>query len=129
MHFYHGNRADSESIKSDRWPVMMIGTTRHNRNRRLRHTMRHEDGLQFRPMATAMATYNAGSCMDVLNEDGDKEARTGVGVFSQRDDVRLSFRTIVPVSVQHAELAGILRAVEMDAQPEAKPVDTYTQIA
>eukprot|EP00959_Pyramimonas_sp_CCMP1952_P070952 1481592-Pyramimonas_sp.AAC.1 len=49
--------------------------------------------------------YTDGSCMDVLNEDGDKEARTGVGVFSQRDDVRLSFRTIVPVSVLHAELA------------------------
>eukprot|EP00959_Pyramimonas_sp_CCMP1952_P106316 2222996-Pyramimonas_sp.AAC.2 len=46
--------------------------------------------------ADRLGIYTDGSCMDVLNEDGDKEARNGVGVFSQRDDVRLSFRTIVP---------------------------------
>ena len=49
-----------------------------------------------------------------------------MGVFSQRDDVRLSFRTIVPVSVLHAEFAGILRAVEMDAQPGETSRHIYT---
>eukprot|EP00959_Pyramimonas_sp_CCMP1952_P475286 9504100-Pyramimonas_sp.AAC.1 len=76
--------------------------------------------------ADRLGIYTDGSCMDVLNEDGDKEARTGVGVFSQRDDVRLSFRTIVSVSVLHAVLAGILRAVEMDAQPGETSRHIYT---
>eukprot|EP00976_Prorocentrum_cordatum_P089480 1187738-Prorocentrum_minimum.AAC.3 len=41
------------------------------------------------------------------DKEDETEARTGVGVFSRRTNQRLSFRTIVPMSILHAELAGI----------------------
>eukprot|EP00959_Pyramimonas_sp_CCMP1952_P429446 8993974-Pyramimonas_sp.AAC.1 len=63
---------------------------------------------------------------DVTNDEGETEARTGVGVFSQRTNERHSFRTRIPMSILHAELAGILHAVEMDAQPGETSRHIYT---
>eukprot|EP00959_Pyramimonas_sp_CCMP1952_P449914 9420518-Pyramimonas_sp.AAC.1 len=64
--------------------------------------------------------------MDVTNENDEKEARTGVGVYSERTNQRLSFRTVTPCSILHAELAGILHAVEMDPQPGETSRHIYT---
>eukprot|EP00959_Pyramimonas_sp_CCMP1952_P088183 1844839-Pyramimonas_sp.AAC.1 len=45
--------------------------------------------------ADKLGIYTDGSCMDVANEDDEKEARTGVRVYSERTSYnqRLSFRT------------------------------------
>eukprot|EP00959_Pyramimonas_sp_CCMP1952_P088063 1842398-Pyramimonas_sp.AAC.1 len=73
-----------------------------------------------------MGIYTDGSCMDVTNEEDEKEARTGVGVYSERTNQKLSFRTVTPCSILHAELAGILHAVEMDPQPGETSRHIYT---
>eukprot|EP00959_Pyramimonas_sp_CCMP1952_P397428 8327544-Pyramimonas_sp.AAC.1 len=76
--------------------------------------------------AGRLGIYTDGSCMDVTNDEDETEARTGVGVFSQGTDQRLSFRTIVPMSILHAELAGILHAIKMAAQPGETSRHIYT---
>ena len=76
--------------------------------------------------ADRLGIYTDGSCMNVTNDEDETEARTGIGVFSQRTNERLSFRTKIPMSILHAELAGILHAVEMDAQPGETSRHIYT---
>ena len=50
--------------------------------------------------ADRLGIYTDGSCMDVTNDEGETEARTGVGVFSQRTNERHSFRTRIPMSME-----------------------------